>query len=70
VFLWFLDGSSSNWEGNFGGQISSPSDVPGSGESSMAESKDVEGKGFDSTARRSLWLNLRVGISQYHYQNC
>jgi hypothetical protein len=52
------DGSSSNCEGNFRGRISSPSDVPGSGEGSMEESKDVEGEGSDLATRRSSWLDL------------
>ena len=46
VFLWFLDWLSSNREGNFGGRISSSSDVPGSGEGSRVESKFVEDEGW------------------------
>ena len=48
--------SSSNLEENFGGWISSPSDVPGSGEVSSAESKDVEDERLDLTTRRSSRL--------------
>jgi hypothetical protein len=40
-------------------QISSPSDVPGSGEGSMPESEDVEVERSYSAPRRSLWLDLR-----------
>ena len=60
MFLWFPVDSSSNLEENFGGQISSPSDVPGLGEVSRAESKDVEDERLDLTARRSSWFNLHI----------
>ena len=57
VFLGFLDGSSSNWECNIGSRISSSFDVFGSGEGSMAESRDMESEGLDLAARKSSWLN-------------
>ena len=52
VFLWFSIDSSSNLQENFGGSISSPSDVPGSGEVSTAESEDMGNEGLGSAARR------------------
>ena len=57
VYLWVPDGSSSNREWNFEGQISSSSDVPGSGESSRAEYEDMGNEGLDSAARKSSWVN-------------
>jgi hypothetical protein len=57
VYLWVPDGSSSNWEWNFGGRISSSSDVPSSGEGSIAESEDMGNEGLGSAARKSSWVN-------------
>ena len=51
MYLWVPDGSSSNWEWNFGGRISSYSDVLGSGEGSTAESEDMGNEGLGSAAR-------------------
>ena len=57
VFLEFLDGSSSNRKMNIGGQFSSSSNVPGSGEGSKAESRDMEDEGLGSATRKSSWVN-------------
>ena len=57
MYLLVSDGSSSNREWNFGGQISSSSDVPSSGEGSTAESEDMGNEGLDSAARKSSWVN-------------
>ena len=51
MYLWVSDGSSSNREWNFGGRISSYSDVPGSGEGSIAKSEDMGNEGLGSAAR-------------------
>ena len=51
MYLWVPDGSSLNWEWNFGGRISPSSDVPGSGEGSRAE------YGLGSAARKPSWVN-------------
>ena len=51
MYLWVRDGSSLNQEWNFGDQISSSSDVPGSGEGSGAESEDMENEGSVLAAR-------------------
>ena len=57
MYLWVPDGSSSNREWNFGGRISSYSDVPGSGEGSIAKSEDMGNEGLGSAARKSSWVN-------------
>ena len=57
MYLWVPDGSSSNQEWNFGGQISSSSDVSGSGEGYRAKSEDIENEGLGSAARKSSWVN-------------
>ena len=57
MYLWVPDGSSSNQEWNFGGRVSSSSDVPGSGEGYTAESEDMGNEGLGSAARKSSWVN-------------
>ena len=56
VYLWVPNRSYSNQEWNFGGRISSSSDVPSSGEGSTAESEDMGNEGLGSAASRSSWV--------------
>jgi hypothetical protein len=57
VFLRFSEGSFLNRWCNFGGRISSSFILPGSGEGSAVENRDVETVGSGSAVERLSWID-------------